>query len=308
MACLLTSAFWTRPVQADEAEAKRLFDRGVALMDKGDLERACGLLEQSYELVRGVGAQYMWARCLQKQGKLSSAWHHFREVLDVAQRAGQTERAAVAQQRLDEVEPELMRIAVDVRAPVEGLGVTVAGEALDRGSWGSALPRDPGPYTVRATAPGYGVFTTTVELVEPGATVTAVIPPAHEWMPDSDGSPTESSSGSGWLVAGIVTGGVGLVALGAAGVTTAMASATYSDSDAFCDELGCFQEGLDLVDEARRLGDATTGLVVVGGLLAAAGATIVVVDLVAGDEGDGDEGVAIRVGAGPGALTLSCRW
>jgi hypothetical protein len=96
------------------------------------------------------------------------------------------------------------------------------------------------------------------------------------------------------------------VGLAVGGGIAGLAKSTYDDSDEFCDETGCDQQGLDLVDDARGLGDAATALFIVGGVLLAGGGTMVVISVLGVDRAEAAGAPAIRVG--PAAASLEWRF
>lgn len=160
--------------------------------------------------------------------------------------------------------------------------------------FGTAVYVDPGPHEVTATAPGRAPFSTTITVAEAATSTVeipelalAAAPPATETtvpgVPASPGSPSSKDSpptigeraitpaaGPGGRVdagragprttsqrrvAGLITGGAGLVALGIGLGIGATASSTWNDAfdSGLCDRdtLQCTVEGRDQVDTAR---------------------------------------------------------
>ena len=73
----------------------------------------------------------------------------------MARREGQDKRVAGALDHADRLEPGLSRLTVAVERTVPGLEVTRSGEELPSSSWDTAVPVDPGTYTIEARAPGH---------------------------------------------------------------------------------------------------------------------------------------------------------
>ena len=257
-----------------------------------------------------MAAQYFLARCISKLGKTATAYKHFKEVRDISARVGHTERAETAAERIAELEPRLMRIVVSVDAEEAGLRVSLDDETLPPPKWGRAIPYDPGTHVVRAMVPGFDPWEQTVTLNEPGKTVTVKVPqfsstidpvPADP-VPDPEDPDTASDGPPALLISGIAVGVLGLGGMVVSGVLAAQASSTYDDSDAFCDDTGCDPQGLDLVDEARGLGNGATAAFVIGGVFLAAGVTMIVVSVVTDDD---EPDTTTELGIGPTGRSLA---
>lgn len=276
--------------EADKERAAKLFEEGKALMEEKKYEQACEKFQSSYDLSRGVGAQYFLARCLTERGRTATAYRHFKEVAEISLRVGQQDRADVAKERIKELEPRLMKIRVEVPTPVPGLEVACDGKPLPEHQWGIALPYDPGTHYVTASAPGAAGWEQRIELSAEG-TVTDIQVPAlgtgaaadDDDDDDGPGGP-ESDSSTALLASGIAIGGLGVIGLAVGGGMAGVAKSTYDDSDEFCDDTGCDQPGLDLVEDARSLGNGATAMFIVGGVLLAGGATLVILGALQDDE------------------------
>lgn len=259
-----------------DAEAKRLFGEARALMDKGEHEAACKLFEQSYDLSHGLGVQYNLAKCLATIGRTATARRHYLEVADVSERTGQPDRAAVARASADELTPRLTRLRIVLQEPVEGQIISLDGKPLTGAPPAEGIPVDPGVHMVHAVAPERQAWETEVTAKDAGVTIDVVVPAlaASNGVPDEP-PPVETDEGVGTqVVAGIAMGALGIAVLAAAGGTAIAAKMRDGDADAFCEEGGCRPEGLSLSNEARSLGDAATGLLIAGGVLAAAGLVV----------------------------------
>lgn len=270
-------AFAQGPKSTDEAT--RLFDEGMALMEAGHHQEACQKLQQSFDLVRGLGVEFNLARCYATIGRTATAHALLLEVADVSERTGQHDRAAVARARAAELEPKLIRLRVQVAEPVDGLVVSVDDVPLSVGALGEPRAVDPGHHTVTAVAPKREGWSTEMNAAGEGETLEVRVPALR--ATDASPSPrapradeTPSTGLGPQLIAGIVTGVVGVAVLAAAGGVAIAAKKRDGEADAFCDDSGCDQQGLDIVADARALGNVATGLVVAGGVLAGAGLVV----------------------------------
>ncbi len=161
---------------SDEAMARALFEDGRALRDAGRIEEACRKFESSTKRFASAGVEFNLADCYAKLGRTASAWTTFR---DAGALARQTRRLDIAEQaaaRTAEIEPRLTRLAIHApRAPV-GLVLKRDGVAVTRATWDAATPVDPGAHDVRAEAPGYAPWSTSVGASAPGETVSVDVP------------------------------------------------------------------------------------------------------------------------------------
>ncbi len=298
-ATLACCGVWAGPAaaqtDADKEHATQLFEQGLAHLDRGDTERACGLFEQAFDLVPGIGIQYQLAACFEKLGRTASAHRHFVEVAEVARRAGQDDRAKVAGDRAAALEPRLSKLVVKVDQPVAGLTIRYNDTELPRAKWSTPIAVDPGRYLLRAEAPGFDAWMEERDLSVEGNTVTVRVPPFS--TPGDEGDDDGGGSWTPWHTAGVVAAAVGVAAMGAS-IGVAVAAKSKDDEAAeHCDGSGCDPEGIALNEDARALGDAGTGLFIGGAVVAAAGAGLLIYAFVSADDAP-----AVAPLLGPGYL------
>jgi hypothetical protein len=181
--------------RAQSAEAEALFRDGRNLIKAGKLAAGCDRLAASERLESSIGTLLNLGDCREKLGKLASAWAAFRKAEAMAKRSGGDDRRqAEAARRAVALEPRLSNLVIDVGHVVDGLVVRRDGEVVDDATWNTALPVDPGSYTIVAEAPGHAPWRTSlvigagdrrrvvsVPLLEPVAT--AAPPPGPEPAP-----------------------------------------------------------------------------------------------------------------------------
>src|SRR5262245_61731903 len=102
------------PQSSDQAAAIDLFNDAKTLMDAGNFAAACPKLVQSQSLAPALGTLLNLAKCREGEGKTASAWAGYREVAASSEKAGQSQRAAVAAERAAKLEPTLSRVRIDV--------------------------------------------------------------------------------------------------------------------------------------------------------------------------------------------------
>ena len=282
-----------------KAAAQDLFEDGRRLMSLGEYEEALRSLTESQRLDPALGTRFNMAECYEKLGKLASAWAHYVAVADGSERLDQMKRAAIARAKADELEPQLARIRIEVTKRHEGLVVSRNGSEVGSAQWSKHLPVDTGAQTIEASAPDHESWRQTIEVPDNGAELTVTIPslvpvvlPPVEPPPPSRIEPVSAApdtpppppprSLTGQQIGGIVLTSVGVVSLGIGGAFGIVAKQRNDDAEARCPTPEtCFADGAQLVEDARRAGNVSTALFVVGGVLVATGVIVLVTGTVA---------------------------
>lgn len=268
---------WSNVALADATDAARaevLFREGRKAFDAGDYANACPKLEESQHLDPQNGTLLNLALCHQKQGKVASAWAEFLELVPKARAANQGEREQFAQKQVNDLEPTLPRLKIHKADP--SVEVTVNGAKL--ASADTALPYDPGPVKIEATAPGKRGWQQEILLeakLTKDVTVPALSgvndPPRDEGHgPDR---PTPGTTSSPLRTVGIIGMGVGAAVLVFGGVTGGLAIGKKGDLD---DDPGCPDRCRDssLVDSYNTMRTLSSIGIIGGAVLAAAGAVL----------------------------------
>lgn len=263
---LLSHASWARAetsaAQATLAEA--LFREARTLMQDGHVPEACAKFAESQRLDPAGGTLLNLGLCHEREGKLATAWSELREALGQARAEGNAEREKIANDRIQALEPSLPRLSVFVRPSEDAsnLVVMVDGVELRRAAWGVAVPADPGTHVVRASRPGRADWSMRVELKTGRAErvdVPELTPLQGARKPGAEPSKGEASSQQdgqdheGRRIAGIISGGLGLAALGLGSYFGLQAIDQRSKSDAECpSDTTCTEEGVRLNDSAQQ--------------------------------------------------------
>jgi hypothetical protein len=304
LVAVAVSAMGSRVARADThdpAAAEALFRDGRAAAQRGDWETACPKLRESQRLDPAAGTLLNLADCEEHRGKVATAWQLFRQVIDSL--PANDERAPLASKRASALEKRLPHMTVQLAGPVPpGVKVTRNEVELSEASLGSALPVDPGAYTVTVTAPGRATTTASVTVVEAETTSVEV----------RAGAPTEGSLGgeiktsksmrtAGWVMGGI--GVAGLAVGGVAGILTLGKKSTVDDN-CNADTKFCNSTGYDAAQSGKTLGLITTTGLVVGAVGVGVGAYLLL------SNGSGQAHSAVTagwVGGGTG-VSLEQRW
>lgn len=277
------------PARASDPEAQMLFEEGKRLMAKGDTAAACERLEASQRIEPAGGTLLHLAACREKQGRTATAWALYNEALSAARRAQRRDREQAASERIAALEPRLMRLRIVVgpAARLPELTITRDGRPVDAAAWGLAVPIDPGPREVVASAPGRKSWSMKVDVRGEGLTTVievpelardtgaAIVSPSPPRAADSVAPMSSASTdGSTQRTIGLVVGGVGLLGLGL-GTYFGLRSASKNDeTDRLCGgppPADCPRDGVDAANDAQSLGNASTVMFVIGGIALAGG-------------------------------------
>jgi hypothetical protein len=187
------------------AAAEALFQEGKRLLERGDSAAACPKLAESLRLERATGTLFALAMCHEAEGRLASGWAEYAEVVARAEREGRADREQAARKSMRALEPRLSTLTILVpgaASAVPGLRVERDQIALEAPSWSTAVPIDPGPHVVTASAPGYRSWRTSIEIGAVGDRRAISIP-----VLDRQVSPATSDARAPSLAAGPQVGG-----------------------------------------------------------------------------------------------------
>lgn len=307
---LLPSGAHAQPLDPQRtAAAELLYKRATAELDAKNYASACRKLEEVTVLVPdALGAKLTLGACYEGLGKLASAWKQYSIVDDMAALTEQLERQKKAAAKVAALRPRLatldIKMALDV-ASIPGLVITCDGAALDEARWWAPLPVDVGSHTIEVTAPGRRAWQTQVEVTANGKAVpvaiespalksgVAVNSPAPPVRAAPADSPAPAAAGGLQRSVGLGVMGLGAVGVGVGAVLGGLALAKNAESnDGHCDAHDrCDPTGVDLRKGALGLGDASTAVLLVGGMLVAGG---IVLFVTASSEANGQAPVSAR--------------
>lgn len=182
-----------------KSTAQKLFDEGAELMKKKDYAAACPKIKASMDLEPTDGTVLRLAVCYQAMGKWSSAWGLFKESISRAQKATppRKDRIDMATKGVADAEKHLSYVTVDVKpdARAPGLEVKLDGEKVVEGTFGTAMPIDPGTHTLSASAPNTKPWETSFSIATTAEKKTIEVPKLEELPAPFAPAPPVSTAG-----------------------------------------------------------------------------------------------------------------
>jgi hypothetical protein len=301
-------------VADDRAIAQQAFQEGRDLMAAGNYAEACPKFAAAAQLSQTAGVRLNLAECYAKLGKTASAWAKANEALSIADRAGDAAAASVAHQQMSALGPKLCHLTIVVERDTAppGLEIALDGEKIPAAVWGTALPVDPGPHEVTATAPGHQRASTKATLTGDAAQATVTVPSLAAALdgsaappPATDAVAPAAESSGGWSrstahTLALVSGGLGVVGLGigtAFGLDASSKKSQYQQHEAggHCIDPQCATISQSALSSATV---STIGFVA-GGVLVAAGAVLWLTAPTGPAQDAQGGGIAIVTTAGP---------
>jgi serine/threonine-protein kinase len=314
LAC--TSSAWADPTPAQRATSDVLFADAKALVKAGQYNEACPKFVESQRIYPTPGTLLNIGDCYENSTppRLASAWGAYKQAEIAARGKKDTDREEEAVRRWNAVKPRLASVTIRV-APssrVDGLQVRWAGEAAGEGLWGTAVPVDPGEYTVEAEAPGRKSWTGKVIVGSNPGTTTVDVPVL---LPAPD-APTDALApvSTTQRTVGIVVSGVGVVGVVLGAVFGVKTLGKTSDAKPHCsagEPAQCDPTGLQLESSAKSTGAVSTVAFLVGGAALVGG---VVLFATAPKSADKNTTGALRITATPmigsttAAISLHGEW
>lgn len=307
-ACLVTGGVsaQSKPPEAsgDKALAESLFREARALALAGKLAAACEKFAESLRLEQKLGTLLHLATCHEQTGKLASAWAEYEQAAALAARSKEPERQRLAAERARQLEPKLARVRIVLGAPAADLELRLDGRKLGTASIDVALPVDPGPHVLEASAPNKQLWRGEISAV--AATTTDVTVPALDAVV-APAAPTPAPApaplpepGPAIAPLTIVLGAVSVVGLGVGSAFGITFLSQRSEGLDECDDKTCSARGLQRLDDARS-SSLLSGIGFGVGAAALAGAVIVHVSGVG-------RGPRTTISAGPTGVRVGTSW
>lgn len=268
----------------DPSAADALFRAGREAMKNKDYATACPKFAESQRLDPAAGTLLNLAQCEEGLGKTASAVQHYKDAAELFPPADP--RVAIAKDRIAALSPKVPKLTIKLEtgAP-EGTKVVRSGVELGPASLGMALPVDPGEQVVVVSAPGRAEKKTTI-VIKAGESREVTVEAGEDAAGGTAGQPAkekapDSGSGRGSTVRtlGYVTGGLGLIGLGAGTYFVLKAKdqddkalKTYDQASGTCMDQNC----VDWTDKSRTSSKIATAGFIGGGVLLVTGIVMVI--------------------------------
>lgn len=294
------------PAFADNSRAEELFKQAKKLMAEQRYADACPKFEASFDLDPGIGGELNIARCYEEWGKLGRAYRAYVDAEQQAKNANDP-RAAKIHDLVAKLEPQVPRLLIRVpkTSDFDDVRVTVDGTALSKSDLARPYLVDPGPKQIEYTLAN-GVKQTLLVPLERGGIREVTLDVPREARESKEAKEAREANaakardraakgravsdktvkrrantedlgkenvaesapvGTKQRVAGIITGSVGIVAIGA---STALALAarnkyrTALDSHCQGQKDMCDAQGLSDTQSARNNANIATVVFSVG--------------------------------------------
>lgn len=299
----------TRPGVAQQvdarskAEAQKLYEDGANDLENDDYAHACPKFEAAWKILPDhIRTGLTLADCLDKWGKPASAHDVLEKVAFVAKKKGDTQKLAELQATMADLDKRVPRLTIRVPndvATMPGFALTRSGVPLPAATWGKPVPLDPGEYEIEATAVDRPAWTKSVKLAIQASAEVDVVPGWEKPKPKV--IVVSATWPARMRMAGIVSLGVGAVGLGAWGILGGLAIAKNNEANGNCaPDNTCDKEGIVQRNQAKEYADRATIGLVAGSVLAAAGASLVIVSFVGNkDSKRKASGVGLNAWVGP---------
>jgi hypothetical protein len=266
------------PTVAELQKARAQFQRGIELEQAGNWSEAIQLFREVGVVRMTPQVRFHIAYCEEGLGRLVTALGGYELALAEADQVGPDFKNEV-DGAVTRLRARIPKLVIERGQNADAALVQLDGVELGASSVGGAIPLDPGPHTVTATAPGYQQFSAAAELKEQEVTrVTLELVPEAVVVeqPPERRVILVKSTGPNRTVPYIV-GGVGVGVLAGAGVLLALRLATQSELEKDCpDRNRCPEENYDTYRRLKTYNTVTPIVAVIGiGAIGAAAALIV---------------------------------
>jgi hypothetical protein len=293
-----------QPAAGKTAEA--LFDEARALMQKEQYAEACKKFEESQALDPASGTMLNLADCYAKRQLIASAWQMFTDAGVAARAEGDSDRAAEADRRAANIEPNVSRLTITVTNPPRGFVLRRDGKTVEPAAYGNAVAVDPGEHVIEADAPGHVKWTQRTRISLTRSDRQIVVPalePVQKSAPPKP--PPEGDGPNSLVVAGSVLGALGLAGIGVGIGFGVHASAQWDDALTLCPtKQGCSTDAVELGSDAGTSADVSTAAFFAGGALLGTGIVLFIVGLTSEPANEGADRAG-RVSVGRDSLVVN---
>jgi hypothetical protein len=296
---------------ADEAAAVALVEEAKRLMSAGDYASACPKMAEAHRLVPTSAKSLRLGDCLEREGRLASAWGAFKQAEIEARAASDAERETEGARRAKALEGTLSKLTIVMPGVPAGVEIRRDGGLVGEGQLGTPVPVDAGEHVVEVTAPKRRKWSVKVHVAPDGANVAVNVP---ELPLDPDASST--AGGFTWgpqRIAGTAVGGVGLVGIVVGSVFGLKTLSKTNDAKGHCMPTmppQCDATGVALESGAKTTANVSNVAFALGGAALVTGVVLVVVGAPSQAKSGAQQSLQIgpAVAGGTAGLRLRGAW
>ena len=161
----VVSPAFAQPEQEDLSRARAKFQQATELEQGGNWAGALQLFREVGQVRMTPQVRYHIALCEANLGKLVAALGGYELALADADTVGPGFRAEV-EAGIESLRGRIPQLVIERGPGAEAATIELDGISLGASSVGVSVPIDPGPHSLRASAPGYEPYSNTVEAVE----------------------------------------------------------------------------------------------------------------------------------------------
>lgn len=255
----------------DPEHAEALFNEGKRLLDEGNAWAACPKIEAALGMTADASAagRMLLARCYEAIGRLGSAWRLYRDIA----KADNSREAREAGEALAPRIHQLTITASPTTLALRGLHIEIDTHVVSKSDLELPIAVDAGPIPLLVTADNKEDWALLIDVPSAPGTTAITIPELRDSAitTPNGGSVNAPSSPPFWTgerIAGLTLGLTGVAVLAISGGMAALAKSNYDEALVTGKCTGTAPpacEDVSGIDDARALGNATTG-VFFGGL------------------------------------------
>ncbi|HKY41157.1 MAG TPA: hypothetical protein VJN18_34725 [Polyangiaceae bacterium] len=234
-------------------KAREQFGQALALQTAGNWAGALALLKEVATVKSTPQVRFNIALCEEKLGRLVAALGDYELAATDARSEKADQVAEEVEARREALRQRIPKLTVKRGSGAEAASIALDGVSLGDQVIGTAMPTDPGPHTLEASAPGFKPFRKSVRVAEQQSEVIEIVlEPEPTAPPKGAGGDTVVQAGGRSPVYGYVIGGIGIASLGASGVFFGLRASKISDLDKACPDLKCPKGYDDDIQQGQR--------------------------------------------------------
>ena len=301
--CLTVPALAQGEAGSAKDQARELAIAAGEDLDAGRHREALDRATRAEALYHAPTHLQMQGEALEGLGRLVEAMAVYERLASEALPTGSSGAFIAArnfgERRLRALTSSVPSLLVKVRTTASDPEVRIDGEVVNPDD--GARRVDPGEHEIVVTAAGYATVSRTLALSEGDGVEVVEVTLAEQTDPQPPDGVPDAVEGSFPIWPGALLAGVGGAGLIAGVITGVLSLEQVAELDERCPDKRCPPGEQGSIADVERLGNASTGLLVAGGVVAAVGVSLIIVSATAGEES-----TSIRLG--PGTLQLHGRF